>query len=129
MQKILLVDDDESINFLNTAIINHVKFAEEVVSKTSVEKALEYIRDSNNQKLPDLILLDVNMPLMDGWDFIVEYGKLDIKGSPPKVIILTSSINPRNRKQAPEIESIDGFRSKPLSPEMLEDIYQTYFEE
>ena len=128
LRKILLIDDDEHTNFLNKTIIRHAKFAEEVVSQVRAEEALDYIREQlENGDLPDLIFLDINMPLMDGWDFIKEYGDMTLNGNQPKVIMLTSSINPKDEQRAMEIEEITGFRSKPLSHELLEDIFDTYF--
>ena len=129
LRKILLVDDDEHTNFLNKAIIRHAKFADEVIAQMTASEALEYIRDQHLEggDLPDLIFLDINMPLMDGWDFMEEYSRLLLNGSAPKVIMLTSSINPKDERRAEQLEGLSGFRSKPLSYEVLEEIYFEHF--
>ncbi len=128
LRKILLVDDDEHTNFLNQAIIRHAKFAEEVVAQMTASEALEYIRNQESDgDLPDLIFLDINMPLMDGWEFMQEYSELLLNGSAPKVIMLTSSINPKDLQRAQEVSGIAGFRSKPLSSEVLNEIYDEHF--
>ncbi len=128
LRKILLVDDDEHTNFLNKAIIRHAKFAEEVVAQMTASEALEYIRNQESDgDLPDLIFLDINMPLMDGWEFMQEYSELLLNGSAPKVIMLTSSINPKDLQRAEEVSGIAGFRSKPLSSEVLNEIYDEHF--
>lgn len=124
----MLVDDDEHTNFLNKTIIRHAKFADEVRAELSASDALSYINDGKEEgDLPELIFLDINMPLMDGWDFIKKYSELSLNGSTPKVIMLTSSINPKDEQRAADIKEITGFRSKPLSHEVLEDIYDLYF--
>ena len=122
------MDDDEHTNFLNKTIIRHAKFADEVVTHTAASEALSYIQEEmGNGGLPELIFLDINMPLMDGWDFIEKYAELGLNGHSPKVIMLTSSINPKDEKRANAIQAIDGFRSKPLSRDILQEIYQKYF--
>ena len=129
LKKILLVDDDEHTNFLNKTIIRHAKFADEVVSQIKAEEALKYIaEETRNGNLPDLIFLDINMPLMDGWDFMREYARMGLNGVGPKVIMLTSSINPKDEERAAAIEELSGFRSKPLSYDVLNDIYDRFFD-
>ncbi len=124
----MLVDDDEHTNFLNRTIIKHAHFAEKVVAYTEASTALSYIEEEkNNGQLPDLIFLDINMPLMDGWDFIKKYGEIGLNGNAPKVIMLTSSINPKDEKKAESIAEIDGFKSKPLSQDVLSEIYDRFF--
>ncbi len=128
LQKIVLVDDDEHTNFLNKTIIRHARFADQVVAFTEASSALEYLEgEMTGNGLPDLIFLDINMPLMDGWDFIEKYAQFDLNGNAPRVIMLTSSINPKDEQRAESIEEIDGFRSKPLSHDVLKDIYNSYF--
>ncbi len=126
MKKILLIDDDEPTNFLNGIIIRQANCAEELVVNSSAKEALEYLEDARKSGvLPDLILLDLNMPIMNGWDFLKQYEKLELEGV--KLIVLTSSINPVDKERAAEIEKIDGFKSKPLSRDMLEDILSAHF--
>ncbi len=125
----MLVDDDEHTNFLNKTIIRHAKFADEVVSQVKADEALKYIaEETKNGDLPDLIFLDINMPLMDGWDFMREYARMGLNGIGPKVIMLTSSINPKDEERAAAIKELSGFRSKPLSYDVLNDIYDRFFD-
>ncbi|MEQ9403188.1 MAG: response regulator [Cyclobacteriaceae bacterium] len=129
LQKVLLVDDDDIVNSINKVIIKHAKFADEIISETIASRAIEYIREQKNQgMLPDLIFLDINMPEMDGWDFVDEYVKLGFDEDGPRIIMLTSSINPRDENRASLIDEITDFMSKPLSPEILDKIYDTHFE-
>ncbi len=128
LQKVLLVDDDDIVNSINKVIIKHAKFAEEIVVQTVASEAIEYVKDQKEQgTLPDLIFLDINMPEMDGWDFVDEYVKIGFEEDGPRIIMLTSSINPRDENRASLIDEITDFMSKPLSPEVLEKIYDRHF--
>ncbi|MEM9337528.1 MAG: response regulator [Bacteroidota bacterium] len=128
LHKVLLVDDDDIVNSINKVIIKHAKFAEEIVSETIASKAIDYIKDQKSKgTLPDLIFLDINMPEMNGWDFIEEFEKLGLDEDGVRVIMLTSSINPRDENRASLIDGITDFMCKPLSPELLDRIYENYF--
>ncbi len=128
LQKVLLVDDDDIVNSINKVIIQHAKFADEIVSETIASRAIDYIKSQKEKgSLPDLIFLDINMPEMDGWDFVDEYMKLGLDDNGPRIIMLTSSINPRDENRASLIDEITDFMSKPLSPEVLNRIYQNHF--
>ena len=129
LQKVLLVDDDDIVNSINKVIIKHAKFANEIISETIASKAIEYIKQQREEaSLPDLIFLDINMPEMDGWDFIDEFVKLGFDDDGPRIIMLTSSINPRDENRASLIDVITDFMSKPLSPELLDKIYEQHFQ-
>ncbi|EPR67729.1 response regulator [Cyclobacterium qasimii] len=122
---ILLIDDDEPTNFLHKIIIDDSGLANKVVAVQSGYEALEYLENKEDGEYPqpDLIFLDINMPAMNGWEFLEEYNKLDegIKGK-VVVVMLTTSINPDDKKKALSKGFINGFLSKPLSKEMLEKL-------
>ncbi|WP_339921915.1 response regulator [uncultured Cyclobacterium sp.] len=124
---ILLIDDDEPTNFLHKIIIEDSGVADKVVAVQSGYEALEYLELKENGKYPqpDLIFLDINMPAMNGWEFLEEYNKLDegIKGK-IVVVMLTTSINPDDKKKALNKGYINGFLSKPLSKDMLEKLIE-----
>ncbi len=79
LDSILLVDDDESSNYFHQLIINKLNCAEHVHQACDGREALEILNDGINGKfpIPSVIFLDVNMPGMNGWDFLEEYEKLD----------------------------------------------------
>jgi len=124
--KVLLIDDDDIVNSINKVIIQHAKFAREVVSVTSVPSAINFMNEAvDNGVIPEVIFLDLNMPDRDGWDFVDEFKKLESAGK-TKIIMLTSSISIKDEKRAKDSEDVIAFISKPLSPELLEKIYSTH---
>lgn len=128
-KKVLLVDDDDIVNSINSVIIKHARFADEVESINNVQNAIEFlIRTKNSNDRPEVIFLDLNMPDQDGWDFMEEYEKLGMNGQ-TKVIMLTSSISSKDEERASSSKQIAAFVSKPLSPELLENIYENYLGE
>ena len=124
-----MVDDDESTNFLHELILKKVDVTDKIRVATNGEKALDYLNniDENNPK-PNLIFLDLNMPRMNGWEFMEEYAKLDDKFKADMVVVLlTTSLNPADRQKGEEMEEIKKFLSKPLEKESISELIETYF--
>lgn len=122
---ILLVDDDEVTNFLHKKILKEADVAEHILVALNGEEALDILRNTSDNKesgypQPELIFLDINMPRMNGWEFIEEYQKLDesIKGN-LLVVMLTVSLNTAEKIKASKLPAITAFRSKPLTVEMV----------
>ena len=114
---ILLIDDDPTVNFLNRVIIEKSEIGAATSEITHAPEALDQL--ANGALQPSLILLDLNMPDMDGWEFLEAFEKLPDNSRQSKVIILSSSINPSDRERAESISFISDFYSKPLS---LDDV-------
>jgi len=127
---ILLVDDDEGTNFLHKLILKEADIAENILVALNGEQALEIINNVDNKyPQPELIFLDINMPKMNGWEFLDEYQKYDESRKNEHIIVmLTVSLNPDDKKKAGSIPEITGFMSKPLNMEMLELILKNHFE-
>lgn len=127
---VLLIDDDAPTNFLHKMVIEEAGCAEYIQVCQTAMAALEFLRGETDGKYsqPDLIFLDLNMPVMTGWDFLIEYETLpaEQKGN-IIVVMLTTSVNPEDVEKARSFQKIKGFRSKPLTPEMLEEILKTHF--
>ena len=130
ISKVLLIDDSKELNFLHQLVINHSGIADEVIAVQMAERGLEYLAENkeNTSLLPDLILLDINMLGMDGWDFLAEFEKIksDLKKA-PIIIMITASNNPNDFYRATKYSSVSGCNSKPLTEAMLHDILKNYF--
>ncbi|MEM8939725.1 MAG: response regulator [Bacteroidota bacterium] len=119
----LLVDDDDLVNSINTVMIDHAKFAKKVIAKTSVTEAVSFLQKScKREEFPEMIFLDLNMPYEDGWDFMDELKKID-HNPQTKVVMLTSCISTKDEKRAKSMEEIVAYVPKPLSPELLHQIH------
>jgi CheY-like chemotaxis protein len=132
---ILLVDDNIHDNFIHTYAIKKVDESFDVRSVTSGDEALEYIEknlnDPEGYPFPDVIFLDINMPRMNGFEFIqkAREDKLLERGNAIVVIMLTSSLNPKDLQTARDLFSneILEFKNKPLTPEMFKNILDEHF--
>ena len=128
----MVIDDDEPTNFLNRMIIEESDCATSVKTLQSAEKALEYLCDpkagAEAHPLPELIFLDINMPAMDGWEFLEEYRKLNgQRKADVMVIMLTTSLLPEDRQKAEGIPEISCFENKPLTPDKLDRVIKHFF--
>jgi CheY-like chemotaxis protein len=132
---ILLIDDDEPTNFLNQMVIENAGCTRHIEIAPSGELALRYLDNSNgsadkNNKYPhpDLIFLDINMPAMNGWEFLKEYDdREDEQKGNTVIIMLTTSLNPDDQLKAKEDSCITGFENKPLTEKKLDDLLRKYF--
>jgi CheY-like chemotaxis protein len=124
---VMLVDDNDTDNFISRRIIEITKFAGDVVIKNSGKSALEYLEDhkTNHTKLPDLIFLDINMPIVDGFVFLYEFEKFDYSIKDKcKVIILSSSDNKRDIDKIVNNDHVIKFITKPLTEIALDEVSQ-----
>ncbi|TDI65478.1 MAG: response regulator [Bacteroidetes bacterium] len=121
----MLVDDNETDNFISKRIIEITDFAQEVIIKSSGKSALEYIgaHRNNPDKLPHLIFLDINMPIVDGFVFLYEFEKFaDVVKDKCRVIILSSSDNKRDIDKIVNNDHVIKFVTKPLTEIELNEI-------
>ncbi len=129
IKDIFLIDDDALVNFLNQEIIKDSHPDKKVRSFESATEALEVIKEmlnTSDSKLPQLILLDINMPVMDGWEFLDIFDQLpENKTKDCKIIMHTSSIDPRDIEKAKTYKAVVDYMTKPLNLQSLSKIFQT----
>jgi len=135
LKKILLVDDDSATNFINEITIKKTGVDAQIVICTSAFQALDYLKSTGQYEhqeqypQPCIIFLDINMPGMNGFEFLDHYDKLpeEQKGQ-LVVVMLTTSVNPDDRMRSENDQNIKGFISKPLTDDHLMKIIDTNFE-
>lgn len=122
---VMLVDDNDTDNFISKRIIEITKFANSVEIKNSGKSALEYLEKYKDDavKLPDIIFLDINMPIVDGFVFLYEFEKFsELVKQKCKVIILSSSDNKRDIDKIVNNDHVIRFITKPLTENALSEI-------
>ncbi|GAB5562786.1 MAG: response regulator [Synoicihabitans sp.] len=129
---ILLIDDDEATNFLHRLVLEDYGCAEKIMAVQKAEEGLKYLTTSKADIFPqpDLIFLDINMPGMNGWEFLEAYEKLETNQKGGLVIVmLTTSLNPDDEAAAGSKEKVMGFLSKPLNEAKITKILRDHFPE
>lgn len=120
---VLLIDDDEATNFYHKLILEEEGVNVHIQSVKSAKEGLDFLLckgDYENYPQSGIIFLDLNMPGMNGWDFIEEYKELSKDIHERAVIsILTTSANPDDRERAASIPMVIEFVHKPLTPEVF----------
>ena len=125
MDLVMLVDDNDTDNFISKRIIEITKFAKRVEVKGSGKSALDYLKEYQNDpnNLPSVIFLDINMPIVDGFVFLYEFEKFsELVRSKCKVIILSSSDNKRDIDKIVNNNHVIKFITKPLTETALDEI-------
>jgi CheY-like chemotaxis protein len=131
----MLIDDDEPTNFLSSMIIEEADCTEHIQIEDSGQRAINYLANSKNSGYsskqypwPSLIFLDINMPAMNGWEFLDKYKELEKEHQSDVVIVmLTTSLNPNDKNKATDISVLTDFMHKPLTKEILDEILDKYF--
>lgn len=127
---ILLVDDDPDDIFFHQFVIQESGLCDEVRAVENGPMALQYLSDTTHPdyRRPDIIFLDINMPAMNGFEFLERYQEL-----PPEqksrlvVVMLTTSLNPVDRNRSDGMPEVNGYYSKPLTASMLQSIVDQHF--
>jgi len=128
-ENVLLIDDNELDNFINQKVIESVNFAKNIYVNTGSTSALEFLKNisilktQDNNVFPQVVFVDINMPVMDGFQFINNL----IKSFPQevkhiKIVILTTSLNPADKVKAESISKDIAFLYKPLNELVLDSL-------
>lgn len=119
---VMLVDDNDTDNFLSKKMMEHVGFADTILIKNTGKSALEYLvaNQANLSQIPDIIFLDINMPIVDGFVFLFEYENFcPAIHEKTKVVILSSSNNRTDINRFLNNKFVHQFVSKPLTEKAL----------
>lgn len=131
LSSVLLVDDDQTTNYLSELLFKRLSVADKVFVAFNGQEALDMLREHcehATEECPALILLDVKMPVMDGFQFLEAYARLPYAEHKAIIIvILTTSLHPHDVERVRRF-NVAGFLNKPLTQEKLDDILQTHFQ-
>ena len=125
MSKVLIIDDDISHHRLAAVLIERFGIFDNYICYTSSKTALVDLIHNTNQPnaVPDAILLDLNMPEIDGWQFLERFEALPLAETRNiPVFIVTSSIDPNDSYRSEQYQVVKGFFSKPITPDILKRI-------
>ncbi|ADV51076.1 response regulator [Cellulophaga sp. E16_2] len=130
IKSIILVDDDESTNFINSVFIKKLDIDVDVYKALNGEEALQILEESleDSDFFPCLLTLDINMPVMNGWAFLERYKKLTTTIKDNCVIVMTTvSEDDKDLIRATDNEDVKEFFQKPMSDEKFSALLNKYF--
>lgn len=130
IRRAVLIDDNQATNFLHNRILRRSGEVEHVEAFNSAEDALAYLSTAVDGEFPrpELIFLDINMPGMNGWEFLQAYRQLPINQRGGIVVVmLTTSLNPDDHQRALRIEEVDEYEHKPLNEDRLRELLTKYY--
>jgi len=116
-KNILLIDDDEIFIFLTSKMLQSTGKVDNISVSYSAMEAIDYLEMTDHKTFPDIILLDLNMPGLSGWDFLEFYSILYPKfRKPPVLYVVSSSIADNDTERALKIPGVNGYIAKPMDP-------------
>jgi CheY-like chemotaxis protein len=128
---VFLIDDDAINNYINARLIKRLEIADDLIVSLNGREALNYLseRVANSGDCPSLILLDINMPVMDGFEFVNSFKSLGGFDNKDEVVIymLTTSENVKDIEKARKYPEISGLLNKPLTEEKIRKIVDAHF--
>ena len=129
LKHLLLVDDDPTTNFFNRHLIGKMGLFDEIHEAANGQIALEKIRELHERgESPDMILLDINMPIMNGFEFLDKYSEFDEKMKTSVVVcMLTTSLAKEDLEKSKEYSVLSDYIDKPLYEEKMKALILKYF--
>jgi CheY-like chemotaxis protein len=125
LKRVLAIDDDEDYNFLTEVVFEDSGIECDLTFATEASLILEDLKEAKQQ--PQLILLDINMPIMTGWEFLDQYHNLGLSSEETKIVMISSSIYKEDKNKAKEYPAVVDYIDKPLTVEKLQELVEDYF--
>ena len=122
---VMLIDDNEIDNLINQKMIEAASITDNIYTHTGAKSAIEFLKnmekmDVAEKVLPDVIFLDIDMPLMDGFQFLDEFENLSqLTRKKCRIVMLTSSINPQDFNRSKKYSNVKMYLNKPLSHDSI----------
>jgi CheY-like chemotaxis protein len=130
---VLLIDDDEINNMICTKIISKNDFAGNIVACSSARQGLKYLEETltdSGKEVPTVIFLDINMPVMNGWDFLDQYKQMTpLQDKNIILIMLSSSSSSSDVTRAQSYPQVSDYITKPLTAAHLQQIKEKFFKQ
>lgn len=126
--KVVIIDDDEIYRFTSSLLLQKINADIQIIEFDDGEMALDYLRKipGSNPDWPDIVLIDINMPLLDGWDFLELASVIENKPQhKPAFFMVSSSIDPRDKNRVNEYPGLNGYLEKPLEFEIMKKVIDT----
>ncbi|MFV8351523.1 response regulator [Flavobacterium sp. XS1P32] len=120
-----IVDDDDIYQFTTSLLLKKTDLVNKIIVFSNGLKAINFLKDEmgNKENIPDVLFLDINMPVMDGWEFLEEY--LLIKPMMPKKVVIymvSSSVDEKDVLKAKSISALSGYMVKPISSQNIMEV-------
>ena len=125
LKTIAIIDDDEIYVYLTKRTIERANIADEIKAFGNGNEAINFFKENitHPEILPEIILLDLSMPIMDGWQFLEEFIPLNVRiGKKIIIYIVSSSISPEDMIRAAKIDAVTDFIIKPITKDQLVEI-------
>jgi CheY-like chemotaxis protein len=122
LNTIFIVDDDPIHQQITEIMLDRLNITNAVSKYSDAQEVLDYLHDARNNptQLPDIILLDLNMPVMDGWEFLDTFQTFRASLSKPiRVYVLTSSIDEKDQERVSSYDFVNGYLTKPLTNDVI----------
>jgi CheY-like chemotaxis protein len=124
-KKVAIVDDDDIFQFTTKIKFEKLGLVEDVMIFNDGEEAIQFIQSGDKDDMPEILLLDINMPIVDGWDFLELFEKVPKeKQQMMEILMLSSSINPDDVKRAEANAYVVDYITKPISDADVKKIFR-----
>lgn len=123
---IVLIDDDDAVNYYHQYVLENMNCTENILIGRNIEDAVSILMTVQkiNDVNPSLVILDVNMPKYNGFEFVTKYYEVfqELKRRNVMIIFLTTSNNPQDIEKANELEVVSDYKQKPMTEEMIKEL-------